>query len=250
MRVSFIFILTALLVLSYAPHANAQALFNRTLKIGSSGEDVRQLQRILNSDAVTRIANSGPGSPGNETLYFDNLTRNAVIRFQEKYASQILRPNGLTAGTGVVEASTRAVLNTINNSWQSALKAAQSASISRTQTSVNSSNSSSGISSGVLLGGAALVAAGLIGVSSGIPFGGIITLIRPCLGGGLVLATIVQPPPFPPVEIAAAGSPFLFFMMSHPGQFVLGKMTNPTWCFTSPHTGFFVPYSFFYGTSL
>jgi hypothetical protein len=82
-----------------------------------------------------------------------------------------------------------------------------------------------------------------------VPFGGVITLIRPCLGGGLVLATIVQPPPLPLIEVAASGSPFLFFMMSHPGQFVLGLMTNPTWCFTSPHTGFFVPNSFFYGTS-
>ena len=83
-----------------------------------------------------------------------------------------------------------------------------------------------------------------------VPFGGIITLIRPCLGGGLVLATIAQPPPLPPIiEVASIASPFLYFMMSHPAQLVLGLMTSPTGCWTSPHTLFIVPFSSFYGTS-
>ncbi len=89
---------------------SASATFNRTLTVGSYGEDVRELQKILNSDAATRIQGSGSGSPGQETAYFGFLTRDAVIRYQEKHAQQILYPNGLSAGTGVVGPATRAVL--------------------------------------------------------------------------------------------------------------------------------------------
>jgi len=85
--------------------------FDRTLSLGMSGVDVQELQKILNSDPRTQISQTGTGSPGNETAYFGALTRAAVIRFQEENSSQILVPNGLSAGTGIVGASTRAVLN-------------------------------------------------------------------------------------------------------------------------------------------
>ena len=55
--------------------------FTRDLAVGSTGEDVRALQRFLNARNFT-IATTGPGSPGNEATTFDLLTHAALIRFQ------------------------------------------------------------------------------------------------------------------------------------------------------------------------
>ena len=85
--------------------------FARPLKIGSTGSDVRALQIVLNSTAETRIAESGPGSPGQETTYFGNKTALAVSKYQVLHRSAILAPNGLSQGTGYVGPSTLAVLN-------------------------------------------------------------------------------------------------------------------------------------------
>ncbi len=59
--------------------------FFRDLSIGSKGEDVTFLQKLLNSDKETRIAIQGLGSPGNESDTFGQLTKNALQKFQSKY---------------------------------------------------------------------------------------------------------------------------------------------------------------------
>lgn len=82
-----------------------------TLSVGSKGNEVRELQRILNITPDTRIAASGAGSPGNETDFFGALTKNAVIKFQQKYAGEILVPASLSAGTGLVGVFTRTKVN-------------------------------------------------------------------------------------------------------------------------------------------
>lgn len=78
--------------------------FKSNLGLGSQGQEVRELQKCLAKDIEVY-------PEGEITGYFGKLTKAAVIRFQEKYALEILNPHGLKAGTGKVKAGTRKKLN-------------------------------------------------------------------------------------------------------------------------------------------
>ncbi|KKQ76215.1 MAG: hypothetical protein US98_C0045G0003 [Parcubacteria group bacterium GW2011_GWC1_38_6] len=82
--------------------------FKSDLKLGSRGAEVRELQRCL---AIEPAGGSDVYPEGKVTGSFDKATENAVIKFQEKYAKDILEPGGFKEGTGMVSKNTREELN-------------------------------------------------------------------------------------------------------------------------------------------
>lgn len=90
-----------------APAACSGITLSRTLVKGSTGDDVKCVQALLNTDASTQIATTGVGSPGSETTYYGNLTVAAVKKFQAKYG---------TGSLGTVGPLTRAKMNTMLSS--------------------------------------------------------------------------------------------------------------------------------------
>ncbi len=73
--------------------------FTRDLKRGDVGSDVKQLQMVLNLEGVP-VAQTGPGSSGNETEFFGILTQKALTMYQNLHINQILFPAGLPVGGG------------------------------------------------------------------------------------------------------------------------------------------------------
>jgi len=81
-------------------------VFAANLTVGSKGQDVMNLQKVLNMSADTQVASGGSaGSPGNETSFFGPATKAAVIKFQIK--------NGISPVAGYVGPITRAKLNSM-----------------------------------------------------------------------------------------------------------------------------------------
>ncbi len=116
--ISFTLVLT-LVLSSYTPFLtqNSEAAtttfqFNRNLRQGETVDpDVKYLQQVLNSRSETRVAETGSGSNSQLSSYFGPKTRDAVIRFQNLYKTDILVPAGLSVGNGAVGPLTRKKLN-------------------------------------------------------------------------------------------------------------------------------------------
>lgn len=85
-------------------------IFTKNLQLGDKSPDVKKLQEYLNSRGFL-IAESGPGSPGQESELFGKGTKAALIKFQETYSDILLKPYGLTTGTGFFGEATRNFVN-------------------------------------------------------------------------------------------------------------------------------------------
>ena len=88
-------------------------VFSRDLYQNIKGDDVRELQKFLNSNGYP-IAISGDGSKGKETTYFGPATKQALIKFQNFYSAFVLKPSGLVVGNGYFGKATRAKVNELN----------------------------------------------------------------------------------------------------------------------------------------
>ncbi len=86
--------------------------FSRRLSLGITGEDVKQLQQLLNKNVDTQVAPTGLGSPGNESTYFGSFTEKAVQRFQIKYGI-VSSGTAQTTGFGAVGLKTQAKLQEV-----------------------------------------------------------------------------------------------------------------------------------------
>ncbi len=78
----------------------------RDLELNSTGDDVKALQQFLNSQGFLINANGLPGSTGNETTYFGNLTKQALIKFQQA--------NNITPSLGYYGPKTKAFIKTLS----------------------------------------------------------------------------------------------------------------------------------------
>ncbi|MDD5750436.1 MAG: ABC transporter substrate-binding protein [Candidatus Pacebacteria bacterium] len=80
--------------------------FKKNLTYRNQGQDVTELQKCL-----AQFPDIYPA--GEINGYFGDKTKEAVIKFQEKYSQDILAPSNLTNGNGEVKAGTREKLNEV-----------------------------------------------------------------------------------------------------------------------------------------
>jgi hypothetical protein len=79
-------------------------LLQSNLKIGMKNNDVKILQQLLINEGFW-------DSDASATSYFGPATKSAVMRFQDQYKIQILKPLGLSSPTGFFGPYTRKYLN-------------------------------------------------------------------------------------------------------------------------------------------
>jgi len=80
-------------------------LFSANLKLGSQGQEVKQMQAFLRQQGLFNYPT--------DTGYFGQITKNAVMQFQEKYAESILKPFNLSQPTGNWYPATMAKANSM-----------------------------------------------------------------------------------------------------------------------------------------
>ncbi len=81
--------------------------FTKDLKLKDTGTDITELQKFLNQCPATQVAKTGAGSPGKEGKTFTAATEKAVVEFQEMFRDEILAPQNLSVGSGIVDELTR-----------------------------------------------------------------------------------------------------------------------------------------------
>ena len=79
--------------------------YTRTLTLGSTGTDVRNLQIFLNSKGFT-VSQTGPGSKGQESTYFGPATTKALAKFQQA--------NNILPATGYLNTTTLTKVNSLS----------------------------------------------------------------------------------------------------------------------------------------
>lgn len=82
----------------------------RDMQTGSTGSEVKILQKFLNAQGFT-VAPAGPGSPGSETELFGAATRAALIKFQIE--------NSISPAVGYFGPKTRELVNSLLAGTQS-----------------------------------------------------------------------------------------------------------------------------------
>jgi hypothetical protein len=138
MRLRILFIILSIAAIASIPSLAFAKIncvgFTRSLKLGADGDDVKYLQVILNLDPRTKVSDTGPGSPGNESTYFGGKTKYAVEKFQSLHEKEVLTPAGLTKPTGLVGKFTGDSLYSLCRSKELPVKATATATTTKKHT--------------------------------------------------------------------------------------------------------------------